>query len=46
MDLVEEQLVNSKVIAVVGLSNDPDRISYRVSEYMQSQGTESSRSTR
>ena len=38
MDLVEEQLVNSKVIAVVGLSDDPSRISYGVSKYMQSQG--------
>ena len=38
MDLVEEQLRNSKTIAVVGLSDNPDRISYRVSKYMQSQG--------
>jgi len=38
MDLVEEQLRNSKTIAVVGLSGNPDRISHRVSEYMQSQG--------
>ncbi len=38
MDLVEEQLRNSKVIAVVGLSDNPDRISYQVSKYMQSQG--------
>ena len=37
MDLVEEQLLNSKVIAVVGLSDDPDRISYQVSKYLQSQ---------
>ena len=36
--MVEEQLLNSKVIAVVGLSDNPDRISYRVSKYMQSQG--------
>jgi len=36
MDLVDEQ--NSKTIAVVGLSGDPDRISYRVTRYMQEQG--------
>jgi len=38
MDLVEEQLRNSKTIAVVGLSDNPERDSYRVSKYMQSQG--------
>jgi len=38
MDLVNEQLQNSKTIAVVGLSGDPDRISYRVTRYMQEQG--------
>ena len=38
MDLVDEQLQNSKTIAVVGLSGDPDRISYRVTRYMQGQG--------
>ena len=38
MDLVEEQLRNSKTIAVVGLSPNPDRDSHRVSAYMQSQG--------
>ena len=38
MDLVEEQLKNSKTIAVVGLSDNPERDSYRVSKYMQSQG--------
>jgi predicted CoA-binding protein len=38
MDLVDEQLQNSKTIAVVGLSGDPDRISFRVSQYMQEQG--------
>ena len=38
MDLVDEQLQNSKTIAVVGLSGDPDRISYRVTRYMQEQG--------
>jgi predicted CoA-binding protein len=30
MDLVEEQLRNSKTIAVVGLSDNPERISYGV----------------
>ena len=38
MDLVEEQLRNSKTIAVVGLSDNPARDSHRVSKYMQSQG--------
>ncbi len=38
MDLVEEQLRNSKTIAVVGLSDNPERASYGVSRYMQSQG--------
>ena len=38
MDLVDEQLRNSKTIAVVGLSDNPERDSHRVSKYMQSQG--------
>ena len=38
MDLVEKQLRNSKTIAVVGLSGNPERTSYRVSKYMQDQG--------
>ena len=38
MDLVEEQLRNSKTIAVVGLSDNPDRPSNRVCKYMQEQG--------
>jgi len=38
MDLVDEQLQNSKTIAVVGLSGDPDRISFRVTRYKQEQG--------
>ena len=38
MDLQEEQLRNSKTIGVVGLSDNPDRDSHRVSKYMQSQG--------
>jgi predicted CoA-binding protein len=38
MDLVEEQLRNSKTIAVVGLSDNPERDSHRVAKYLQSQG--------
>ena len=38
IDLVDEQLRNCKTIAVVGLSNNPERDSYRVTSYMQSQG--------
>ena len=38
VDLIEEQLRNSKTIAVVGLSPNPDRDSHRVSAYLQSQG--------
>ena len=38
IDLIDEQLRNSKTIAVVGLSDNPARDSHRVSVYMQSQG--------
>ena len=38
MDLVEEQLRNSKTIAVVGLSDNPERASYGVARYLQAQG--------
>ena len=38
IDLIDEQLRNSKTIAVVGLSDNPARDSHRVSLYMQSQG--------
>ena len=38
MDLVEEQLRNSKTIAVVGLSDNPDRASFGVARYLQAQG--------
>ena len=38
MDIIEEQLKNSKIIAVVGLSDNPERASYGVSKYMQNQG--------
>ncbi|SUZ48460.1 uncharacterized protein METZ01_LOCUS1314, partial [marine metagenome] len=34
----DEQLQNSKTIAVVGLSGDPDRTSFRITRYMQEQG--------
>ncbi len=35
---ITELLKNAKTIAVVGLSDNPMRVSYDVSEYMQSQG--------
>jgi uncharacterized protein len=35
---VKELLENAKTIAVVGLSSNPDRPSYRVSSYLQEQG--------
>ena len=35
---ISELLKNAKTIAVVGLSDNPARTSYRVSAYMQSQG--------
>ncbi|MDP6101858.1 MAG: CoA-binding protein [Dehalococcoidia bacterium] len=38
MDPVEEQLTQSKVIAVVGLSPNPERDSYDVARYLQAQG--------
>lgn len=38
IDLVDEQLRNSKTIAVVGLSSNPERDSHRVAGYLQSQG--------
>jgi predicted CoA-binding protein len=38
MDLVDEQLRNSKTIAVVGLSDNPQRDSHRVARYLQSVG--------
>ena len=37
-DDVTELLKRAKTIAVVGLSDDPMRVSYGVSDYMQSQG--------
>jgi hypothetical protein len=38
MDLVEQQLMQSKTIAVVGLSPNPERDSHRVAKYLQSVG--------
>ena len=38
MDTVHEQLTNSKTIAVVGISLNPERPSHYVSKYMQEQG--------
>ena len=38
MDVVEEQLTKSRVIAVVGLSPNPERDSHRVAKYLQGQG--------
>ena len=38
MDAVHEQLTKSKVIAVVGLSPNPERDSHRVAKYLQEQG--------
>ena len=38
VDLIDEQLRESKTIAVVGLSNNPERDSFRVASYLQSQG--------
>ena len=35
---IEEQLENSRTIAVVGLSPNPQRDSHRVAKYMQGQG--------
>lgn len=36
--VIKELLGNARTIAVVGLSNNPERASYRVSEYLQEQG--------
>ena len=38
MDQVEEQLQNSRTIAVVGLSPNPERDRHRVAKYLQAQG--------
>ncbi|MCH7626952.1 MAG: CoA-binding protein [Chloroflexi bacterium] len=38
VDVIEEQLTNSKTIAVVGLSPNPERPSHYVAKYLQEQG--------
>ncbi len=38
MDLIDEILAETKTIAVVGLSNDPTRDSYRVAGYLKRVG--------
>ena len=38
MDVIEEQLTNSKTIAVVGLSPNPERPSHYVAKYLQEHG--------
>ncbi len=38
MDPIEKVLKESKTIAVVGASDNPERASYEVAEYLQSQG--------
>lgn len=38
MKSISQILKESKTIAMVGLSNKPDRASYRVAEYMKEQG--------
>ena len=38
MDVIEEQLTNSRTIAVVGLSPNPERPSHYVARYLQEQG--------
>ena len=38
IDEIDEQLLNSKTIAVVGMSPNPDRPSHYVAKYMEEQG--------
>jgi predicted CoA-binding protein len=40
MRTIEQILQSAKTVAVVGLSNKPERASYEVAEYLQSQGYE------
>jgi predicted CoA-binding protein len=40
MRTLEQILKTAKTVAVVGLSNKPERASYEVAEYLQSQGYE------
>lgn len=39
-DKIKELLLTAKTIAVVGISDDPSKPSFQVSEYMQSKGYE------
>ena len=38
MDIIEESLLNSRTIAVVGISPRPERPSHYVAKYLQEQG--------
>jgi predicted CoA-binding protein len=38
VDIIQEALANSRTIAVVGLSPNPDRPSHYVAKYLQEQG--------
>ena len=38
MDVIDEQLTNSRTIAVMGLSPNPERPSHYVARYLQQQG--------
>lgn len=40
MRTIEQILHSAKTVAVVGMSNKPERASYEVAEYLQSQGYE------
>jgi predicted CoA-binding protein len=40
MRTIEQILTSAKTVAVVGMSNKPERASYEVAEYLQSQGYE------
>jgi predicted CoA-binding protein len=40
MRTIEQILKTARTVAVIGLSNKPDRASYEVAEYLQSQGYE------
>jgi uncharacterized protein len=40
MRTIEQILTSARTVAVVGMSNKPERASYEVAEYLQSQGYE------
>jgi predicted CoA-binding protein len=40
MRTIEQILKSAKTVAVIGMSNKPERASYEVAEYLQSQGYE------